>query len=95
MFYIPSHGGLECSSAGRWALHTSHGQTFDPLHFGYTFSTLLGRQIKGRGRGHQSFPNKMKYRWPKVSVRPPLGRLHFFTQIEGKFYIKYWFDSRP
>ena len=47
----------------------SHGQTFNPLHFGYTFSTLLGLQIKGRG--HQPFPNRMKYRWPKVSVRHP------------------------
>ena len=47
---------------------SSHGQTFDPLHFGYTFSTVLGRQIKGRGRGHQPFLNKMKYHWPKVLV---------------------------
>ena len=54
---------------------SSHGQTFDPLHFGYTFSTLLGRQIKGRGRGHQPFPNKMKFRWPKVPGRPPLKRV--------------------
>ena len=66
----------------------------------YTFSTLLGRQIKGRGRGHQPFPKKMKYGWPKVSVGPPLKRLvcwvgYPFLRIEVKFYIKYWFDSRP
>ena len=65
---------------------------FDPLHFGYTFSTLLGRQLKGRGRGHQPFPNKMKYRWPKVSVRLPLKRVvcwvgYPFLRIEGKIYL--------
>ena len=60
-------GGLSCSFD-----ETSHGQMFDLLHFGYTFSTLLGRQIKGRGRGHQPFPNKIKYCWPKVLVGPPL-----------------------
>ena len=80
-------------------VNCSHGQTFDLLHFGHTFSKLLGRQIKGRGRGHQPFPNKMKYRWPKVSVRPPLERAvcwvsYPFSRIECKFYIKYWFDSR-
>ena len=72
--------------------HSSHGLTFDPLHFGYTFSTLLGRKIQGRGRGHQPFPNKMKYHWPKVLVRPPLKRAvcwlcYPFLRIEGKFYI--------
>ena len=56
--------------------------------------------MKGRGRGHQPFQNKIKYRWPKVSVRPPLKRAVFwvgypFLRIEGKFYIKYWFNSRP
>jgi len=72
---------------------------FNPQHFGYTFSTLLGQQIKGRGRGHQPFPNKMKYRWPEVGIGltplkkgSVLGRLPFL-RIEGKFYIKYWFSD--
>ena len=77
-----------------------HGQTFSLLHFGYTLATLLGQQIKGRGRGNQPFPNKMKYHWPKVSIQPPLKRVvcwvgYSFLRIEGKFCTKCWFDSRP
>ncbi len=56
---------LFCTGCRRRPTESSHGQTFDPLHF---FNTLCW-QIKRRGRGHQPFPNKIKYRWPKVSVR--------------------------
>ena len=78
---------LQCRVEGKGPTN-SHGQTFDPLHFGYTFSPLLGQHIKVTvqgSTGHQPFLNKMKYCWPKVSVWPPLkrvvsvlGRLPFF-----------------
>jgi len=51
----------------------------------------LGWKIKGRG--HQPFPNKMKYHWPKVSVQLPLkrlgsvlGRLPFFKNLRQILY---------
>ena len=83
---------------GILCLTYSHGQMFDLLHFGCTFSTLLVRQIKGRG--HQPFPNKMKYRWTKVSVGPPIKRVvcwvgYPFLKNWRQILYKYLFDSQP
>ena len=44
---LHDEGGFSGPRMPSMASMASHGQTFDPLHFGYTFSTLLGRQIKG------------------------------------------------
>ena len=73
-------------------------QSWPNVQPAYTFSTLLGRQIKGRCRGHQPFPNKMKYCWPKVSVQPPSKSVvcwvgYLFFKNWRQILYKYWFSQ--
>ena len=69
LFWIIVNIGAICIMYLQIYVQYSHGQTLDLLHFGYSFSTLLGWQIKGRGP--QPFPNKMKYRWLKYRFNHP------------------------